>query len=201
MSTSVSKDSATSGKSARKITELLVQWGNGDRTAREALIPLVYDELRHLARRSMAGQRDGHTLQSTALVHEAYLRLSGGRPMQWQSRGHFFAVAAKMMRQILVDHARRHLAQKRGGANFTLTLDEATTLPEQRAVDLVALDDALNDLAGLDPRQSEIVELRFFGGLSIEDTSQVMGISPGTVKREWGTARTWLYAELHPENR
>jgi RNA polymerase sigma factor (TIGR02999 family) len=183
-------------QSCGEVTELLVRWSNGEAAAREELVPVVYDELRHLARHHLASQRPDHTLQSTALVHEAYIRLAGHNWARWQNRHHFFGVAAQLMRQILVDHARRRHAAKRGGNSLTLTLDEAVAVPHEREVDLVALDDALNALAALDPRQSQIVELRFFGGLSIEDTSHVLGISPATVKREWATARTWMYAEL-----
>jgi RNA polymerase sigma-70 factor, ECF subfamily len=184
--------------SSTDVTALLVRWSNGEAAALEALVPVVYDELRYLARHHLASQRPDHTLQSTALVHEAYIRLTGHRWARWQNRHHFFGVAAQLMRQILVDHARKRRAAKRGGGNgMTLTLDEAVSVPLEREVDLIALDDALNGLAALDLRQSQIVELRFFGGLSIEDTSRVLGISPATVKREWATARTWLYAELY----
>jgi RNA polymerase sigma factor (TIGR02999 family) len=157
---------------------------------------LVYDELRRLARQYLAGQRSNHTLQSTALVHEAYLHLIACSSVHCQNRAQFFALAAQLMRRILVDHARARSAAKRQGNGLTLTLEESSVLPKKRAVDLVALDDALNSLARLDARQSEIVELRFFGGLSIEDTSHVLGISPATVKREWATARTWLHQEM-----
>jgi RNA polymerase sigma-70 factor (ECF subfamily) len=184
-------------KSSSEVTELLVRWSNGEAAAREALVPLVYDELRYLARHHLVNQRPDHTLQSTALVHEAYIRLTGHRWARWQNRHHFFGVAAQLMRQILVDHARKRHAGKRGGNSLTLTLDEAVALPQQREVDLVALDDALTGLAVLDLRQSQIVELRFFGGLSIEETSQVLDLSAATVKREWATARTWLYSELY----
>lgn len=188
--------------STNQVTELLLQWSQGDPAAREALIPVVYDELRRLARQCLASQRPDHTLQSTALVHEAYLRLVGRTSVHWENRVHFFAVASQLMRRILVDHARKHLASKRGGKNLTLTLDEAVALPKKRELDLVALDDALNELTELDERQSRIVELRFFGGLSIEDSSQLLGISPATVKREWATARTWLYEQMsHDEER
>lgn len=191
------KASRSVPQSSSDVTELLVRWSNGDAAAREALVPVVYDELRHLARHHLASQRPDHTLQSTALVHEAYIRLTGHRWARWQNRHHFFGVAAQLMRQILVDHARKRRAAKRGGNGVTLTLDEAVAVPLEREVDLIALDDALNGLAALDLRQSQIVEMRFFGGLSIEDTSQVLGISTATVKREWATARTWLYAELY----
>jgi RNA polymerase sigma factor (TIGR02999 family) len=181
---------------AQQITALLDRWTRGDVAAREELVPLVYQDLRRVARRCLAGQRIDHTLQSTALVHEAYLRLAGHDRAHWQNRHHFFAVAAQAMRRILVDHARKHRAAKRGGGSVKLALDDAMALPQPRELDLVALDAALKALAILDPRQSHVVELRFFGGLSIEDVAKVLGISPATVKREWATARSWLYAEL-----
>lgn len=187
--------------SSSPITGLLLRWSDGDAAARESLIPLVYNELRRLARQCLASQRPDHTLQSTALVHEAYLRLVGRTSVHWENRVHFYAVAAQLMRRILVDHARKQHAAKRGGAHLTLTLDESLGLPKKRPLDLIALDDALTDLAALDSRQSQIVELRFFGGLSIEDSSHVLGISPATVKREWTTARTWLYEQMSPEER
>jgi len=155
----------------------------------------VYNELRNLARRCLGGQRRDQTLQSTALVHEAYLRLVNVNEVQWEDRAHFFAVAAQMMRRILVDHARARHAAKRGGGQLTLLLDDAVALPRQHSVDLIALDDALTALAALDRRQSQIVELRFFAGLSIEDAARVLAISPATVKREWATARAWLRQE------
>ena len=182
-----------------QVTELLARWSQGEEAAREKLVPLVYDELRRVARRCLAGQPQDQTLQSTALVHEAYLRLVGRSEVHWQNRVHFFAVAARLMRGILVDHARMRHAAKRGGSNLTLTLDDALAPLKQRELDLVALDDALNALATLDPKQGQLVELRFFAGLSIEDTSHVMGLSPATVKREWATARAWLYREMNRE--
>ncbi len=179
------------------ITVLLLRWRGGEEAAREELVPLVYDELRRLARRCLAGQPPGQTLQSTELVHEAYLRLVDDPSVNWNDRVHFFAVAAQMMRRILVDHVRMRRAAKRGGDCVTLLLDEAVALPKQREMDLISLDDALNRLASLDARQSQMVELRFFGGLSIEETSLALGISPATVKREWSTARAWLYQEMY----
>ncbi len=157
-------------------------------------MPVVYDELRRIARRCLAGQRSSHTLQPTALVHEAYLRLARHDSVDWQDRAHFFAMAAQMMRQILVDHARKRAAAKRGGNSPTLiiTSDDAAVV-QAPALDLLVLDDAMQRLASLDSRQSQIVELRFFGGLSIEETAQVMKISPATTKREWSTARIWLH--------
>jgi RNA polymerase sigma factor (TIGR02999 family) len=182
--------------SSERVSKLLLNWGQGDQGAREALIPLVYDELRRLARRYLRRERPDHTLQSAALVNEAYLRLIRQDQPQWQNRAHFFGVAAQLMRHILVDHARNRAAAKRGAGAPRLTLDPDVALPQARDVDLVALDDALNQLAALDPRQSRLVELRFFGGLSIEETSVVLGVSPATVKREWATARAWLQREM-----
>ncbi len=182
--------------STARVTELLVNWGHGDQDAREALIPLVYGELRRIARRHLLRERPDHTLQSAALVHEAYLRLIHQEGLQWQNRAHFFGVAAQLMRHILVDHARNRLAAKRGAGAPRLTLDPQIALPQKREVDLVVLDDALKELASLDPQQCRIVELRFFGGLSIKETAVAAGISPATVKREWATARTWLQREM-----
>jgi len=178
------------------VTELLERWNEGDESARDQLVPLVYEELRRIARRCLAGQRSGHTLQPTALVHEAYLRLVGRGSVNWQSRMHFFAAAAQMMRQILVDHARRHIAAKRGGGAITVVLGEELALPQKASLDLLALDDAMKRLATLDARQSQIVELRFFGGLSIAETAQAVDISPATTKREWATARLWLHRAM-----
>jgi len=189
------------GRTPNQVTELLQRWRGGDYQALDTLMPLVYEELRRLARRYLYHERPGHTLQSTALVNEAYLRLVGQELPQWQNRSHFFAVSAQLMRQILVDHARNHAAAKRGGGAFKLTLDEAVSLPQQVDIDLVALDNALNHLARLDAQQAKIVELRFFAGLSIEDTSEVLDISPATVKRDWSTARAWLHRELSGEAR
>jgi RNA polymerase sigma factor (TIGR02999 family) len=182
--------------SSERVSKLLLNWGQGDQGAREALIPLVYDELRRLARRYLRRERPDHTLQSAALVNEAYLRLIRQEHPQWQNRAHFFGVAAQLMRHILVDHARNRAAAKRGAGAPRLTLDPDIALPRERDVDLIALDDALNQLAALDPQQSRLVELRFFGGLSIEETSVVLGVSPATVKREWATARAWLQREM-----
>jgi RNA polymerase sigma factor (TIGR02999 family) len=185
------------------VTELLVRWRGGDRQALEALMPLVYEELRRLAHHYLRQERSDHTLQSTALVHEAYLRLAGQSPPQWQNRAHFFGIAAHIMRQILVEYARGRGAAKRGGDAVTLTLDEAeaVALPQPMDVDVVALDKALNELSGLDAQQGRIVELRFFAGLTIEDTSEVLGISPATVKRDWVTARAWLFRAMTGEAR
>ena len=162
-------------------------------------MPLVYDELRRLARLYLQRERPSHTLQSTALVHEAYLRMAGNSPPQWQNRAHFFGIAAHLMRQILVEHARGKGAAKRGGSAPRLTLDEVEALPLQMDVDVVALDKALSELSAMDEQQGRIVELRFFGGLTIEDTSEVLGISPATVKRDWVTARAWLHRAITGE--
>lgn len=178
------------------VTQLLSNWSAGDSAAREALIPLVYDELRRIARAHLARQRSDHTLQSTALVHEAYLRMVGNSSMHFENRAHFFAVASQLMRRILVDHARKRSASKRGGTSLTLVLDETITPAAKSEIDLTVLDDALNRLGGMDPRQAQIVEMRFFGGLSVEETSKVLGISPATVKRDWMTARTWLFDQV-----
>jgi len=185
--------------SSTQVTQLLVRWSDGDTAAREALIPLVYEELRRVARNALSRQRPSHTLGSTALVHEAYMRLVGRSSVNFENRAHFFAVASHLMRRILVDHARKHNAAKRGGDNLTLVLDDTVALPEKRELDLSALDDALTLLSTLDVRQANIVEMRFFGGLSIDETSQVLGISPATVKREWATARAWLYDAMTGE--
>jgi len=185
-------DPAFSGQ----VTELLARWNQGEAAAREALVPLVYEELRRVATRCLASQNQDHTLQCTALVHEAYLRLVGRESVHWKDRVHFFAVASRLMRGILVDHARMHQAAKRGGNAVTVLLDESLATPKQRELNVIALDYALTSLAALDDRQSQIVELRFFGGLSIEDTSHVLGISPATVKREWATARLWLLRQM-----
>lgn len=181
-----------------RVSQLLVNWGNGDSDARESLIPLVYGELRRMARRYLQRERPDHTLQSAALVHEAYLRLVQGHSAapRWQNRAHFFGVAAQLMRHILVDHARKRQAGKRGAGVSHLTLTSGIALPENRVVDVLALDEVLQRLASLDEQQSRIVELRFFAGLSIEQTAEVVGASPATVKREWATARAWLHREM-----
>jgi RNA polymerase sigma factor (TIGR02999 family) len=177
------------------VSQLLEKWRAGDSEAINALVPLVYDDLRRLARRHLQKQRPDHTLQSTALVHEAYLRLARHEKMGFENRAHFFAVLARIMRQILVDHARNHHAAKRD-AGIKLVLDEAISPSPLREVSVVALDDALQGLSQLDSRQGHIVELRFFGGLSIEETALVLGVSSATVKREWTTARLWLRKQL-----
>ena len=182
--------------SPQQVTKLLVDWSNGDQQALEHLTPLVYGELRRLASRYLRKERADHTLQSTALVHEAYLCLIDQKNVRWQNRAHFFGVAAQMIRRILVDHARGKHAAKRGAAAPKLSLDEAIAVPERRDFDLVALDDALNGLAKIDPQQARIVELRFFTGLTVEETAEVLSISPATVKRDWVTAKAWLFRDI-----
>jgi len=177
------------------VTELLAKWRSGDQEALEVLVPLVYDQLRRLAHNYLRHERPDHTLQSTALVHEAYIGLLKQGDKEFENRAHFFAVSAKLMRQILVESARRRYAAKRQGGQ-RLFLDDMVGLVRSKTVDLVSLDDALNELARLDPRQSRVVELRFFGGLSIEETAEVLGISPASVKRDWATARIWLRHEI-----
>jgi RNA polymerase sigma factor (TIGR02999 family) len=178
------------------VTQLLLQWGHGDRAALDALTPLVYDELRKLAARYLRRERPGHTLESTALVHEAYMRLIDQRNVHWQNRNQFFGLASELIRRILVDHARSRMAAKRGGVHVQLSLDEAIAAPEEKDLDLVALDDALVALATVDQQQSRIVELRYFGGLTIEQTAEVLQISPATVKRDWTVAKVWLKREM-----
>jgi len=175
------------------ITRLLVRWSNGDSDAEEQLIPLVSGELRRLAHAYMRRQRPGHLLQTTALVHEAYMRLVDARTLDWQSRAHFYGISAKLMREILVEFARAGHAQKRGGGAIPVPLENAELAAKTPGVDLVALDDALNDLAQFDQRKAKIVELRFFGGLSAEETAEVLQVAPVTVTREWGKAKAWLY--------
>ena len=179
-----------------EVSSLLRAWSGGDQDALDQLTPIVYDELRRLARRYMRRERAGHSLQTTALVHEAYTRLVDYKRMQWQNRAHFFAVSAQLMRRILVERARRHNV-KRGGGLRHISLDETMIVAGQEdAPDLVALDDAMNALARIDPRKVQVVEMRFFGGLSVEETAEVLKISTVTVKRDWRAARTWLYREL-----
>ena len=178
------------------ISELLARWSAGDQEAFRDVIPLLYDDLHQVAHHYLRKARPGHTLQTTALVHEAYLRLEEHHYARFQNRSHFVAVCALLMRQILVGHERTRRAAKRGAGGENLTLDDAHAVMKGRPLDLIALDDALNDLARLDPEQSRIVELRFFGGLSVEETAEVLGISAATVKRHWTTARLWLHHEL-----
>jgi RNA polymerase sigma factor (TIGR02999 family) len=180
------------------VSQLLLDWSNGDRAALDKLVPLVQPELRRLARRHMRRERPGHTLQTTALVHEVYLKLVDKSHPDWQSRAHFFAVAAQLMRRIMVDHAREQRAQKRGGGAVKIELDEAALVGEGRAAELIALDEALDRLAKFDPRKSQVVEMRYFGGLTIEEIADVLKIHPNTATRDWSAARAWLYAELNP---
>jgi RNA polymerase sigma-70 factor, ECF subfamily len=180
----------------KEVTQLLVDWSGGDQAAFDKLVPLVYEELHRLARRYMGREQAGHTLQTTALVNEAYLRLVDQKRMRWQNRAHFFAIAAQMMRRVLVDHARKRRYAKRGGDQLRVSLAEAEGLSQERAADVVALDEALESLAEIDPQQARVVELRFFGGLTIEETAEVLGLSRDMVNREWATAKAWLYREM-----
>lgn len=184
-----------------EVSLLLQEWRNGDSKALDALLPVVYKELRRLAHVHLQKERPDHTLQSAALVHEAYLRLIGLSVPQWESRAHFFAIAAGLMRQILVDYARRHTAKKRGGSLCKVSLNDATTASRRKDVDVVALDDALKTLAKIDPRQSRVVELRFFAGLSLQEISDAMEIAPATVQRDWTAARAWLHREISGNSR
>lgn len=186
-----------SSETPSQITDLLARWRAGDRDALDSLMPLVYDELRTVAQHYLRKERPDHTLQSTALVHEAFMRLVGQKPPEWKNRKHFYGVAARLMRQILVDHARGLRASKRGGDVVKLSLNEGLVGNNNKGLDILALDDSLNRLAQINPQQSQIVELRFFSGLSIEDTSEVLGVSPATVKRSWTTARAWLFREMN----
>jgi RNA polymerase sigma factor (TIGR02999 family) len=181
---------------SQNITKLLVDWRNGDQEALDQLMPLVYEELRRMANHYMRNERKGHTLQTSALVNEAYLRLVDHENIDWQNRSHFFGLAAQAMRRILVDHARSRNYQKRGGNAERVSLDEAANFAEERATELIALDEALQELAKLDPRKSRIVEMRYFGGLTGEETAEVLGISTATVARDWETAKAWLLREL-----
>ena len=184
---------------SQPVSELLAQWRAGDEESLRRMMPLVYDELRRLAHNHLRKERPDHTLQTTALVHEAYVSLIKQEPIDFESRAHFFAICANLMRQILIQYARRRKAAKRG-AGYKITLDDAIALQRSRGVDLIALDNALKGLAKLHPEQSRIVELRFFGGLSIEQTSQALGISPATVKRHWTTVKLWLHNEIGGAN-
>jgi len=175
---------------------LLSALTNGEEGAASKLIPVVYDELRRLAGSYMRRERVDHTLQATALVNEAYLKLIEQRAVNWQSRAHFFGVSAQLMRRILIDHARGHTREKRGGEQKKVSLDEAFVFSEKQADELLAVDDSLNLLTKIDPRQARVVELRFFGGLSVEEAAEVLGVSPKTVKRDWSVAKAWLYADL-----
>ena len=178
------------------LTELLLGWRQGDETALKRLTPLVYDELRRIAHRYVQRERNGHTLGTTALVNEAYLRLAGQKKIDWQNRSHFFAVTAQVMRHILIDHARRRHFAKHGGGAQRVSLAEAETMSQERARELVAMDDALDELAQLDLRKSRVVELRYFGGLGLEETADVLEISVMTVRRDWRAAKAWLYRRI-----
>lgn len=193
------RDSALPHQGSSPVTALLERWRSGDQNALDALMPLVYDELRRLAHHYLRKERSDHTLQSTALVHEAYLRMAGQSPPQWQNRAHFFGIAAHLMRQILVEHARGRDAAKRGGGATRLALDESLSISRPNDVDIIILDKALQQLTELDSQQGRIVELRFFAGLTIEDTSEVLGVSPATVKRDWVSARAWLFRAMSGE--
>src|SRR6266480_2525496 len=179
-----------------EVTQLLVDWSGGDQAALEKLMPLVYEELHRLAHRYMGHERPGHTLQTSGLVNEAYLRLIDQSQVHWQNRAHFYGIAAQMMRRILVDYARSRHYAKRGGNNHQVSLNEALIASEERSAEVVALDDALKSLAAIDGRKSQIVELRFFAGLSIEETAEVLAVSPGTVMRDWTLAKAWLRREM-----
>ncbi|HEX9424435.1 MAG TPA: sigma-70 family RNA polymerase sigma factor [Pyrinomonadaceae bacterium] len=179
-----------------EVTRLLLAWSDGDQSALEQLVPLVYDELHRLAAHYMSGERAGHMLQTTALVNEAYMRLVDWKDVRWQNRAHFFGVAAQVMRRVLVDFARARQSAKRGGELRRVSLAEGAVVSEKEGADFIALDEALESLAAMDPRKSRVVELRFFGGLSVEETAEVLKVSPRTVMREWSFAQAWLHREL-----
>ncbi len=179
--------------SPQEVTQLLADWAKGDRSALDKLVPLVHTELRRIAQRQMSQERPGHTLQATALVNEAYLKLAGQQGFDWQNRAHFFAVCAQVMRHILIDHARAHSREKRGGGAVKVSLNDALVVADDQASHFIALDEALRALERLDPQKGKIVELRYFGGLSLEEVGEVMDVSPRTVRREWQRAKAWLY--------
>jgi RNA polymerase sigma factor (TIGR02999 family) len=182
--------------SSDEVTEMLVDWGNGDQTALNKLIPLVYDELRRMAHHYMARESPDHTLQTTALVNDAYLRLTDQKRTSWQNRAQFFGIAAQLMRRILVDHARSHTYAKRGGGTIKVPIDETAVVGPQRAANILALDEALNQLAVIDARKCQIVELRYFGGFTVEETATLLGVSEVTVMRDWSLAKAWLRREI-----
>jgi RNA polymerase sigma-70 factor, ECF subfamily len=184
-----------SATSPQELTQLLAAWSDGDRSALDKLLPMVADELHRLAHRYMSHERPDHTLQTTALVNEAYLKLIDQKVVHWQNRAHFFGIAAQIMRRILIDHARKHLGAQRGGGK-TISLDEVAVVSDQRAAELVALDEALTSLAKLDERKGRVVELRYFGGLSVAETAEVLGVSPDTITRDWRRAKAFLRREL-----
>ena len=180
-----------------ELTNLLDDWKQGDPSALEKLTPLIYDELRRIAHRYARRERNGHTLQTTALINEAYVRLAGNESPDWQNRQHFFAVTAQVMRHILIDHARRRQALKHGGGGQQVSLSEAKAMTNERAAELIALDEALEELAAFDARKSQVVQLRFFGGLNLEETAEVLGVSLMTVRRDWRAAKAWLYKAVN----
>jgi RNA polymerase sigma factor (TIGR02999 family) len=182
------------------VTQMLAEWRNGDPGAFDRLMPVIYGELRRLAHNYMKRQPPGHTLQTSALVNEAYLRLAGQREVDWQNRAHFFAIAARIMRSLLIDHLRSRRFAKRGGGARRVSLDEVALISDQRSEELLALDQALTGLSAIDERKARIVELRYFSGLSVEETAEVMGLSAITIKREWLKAKAWLYRELSPDD-
>ena len=181
---------------SENVTQLLVDWSRGNKEALDRLVPIVYQELRRQAARYLKRERAGHTLQTTALIHEAYLRLVDQKNVHWQNRAHFFGIAAQLMRRILVDHARARNRAKRGGSYIRVSLNEESAVASAKDLDIVALDQALNRLAEIDPQQSRVVELRYFSGLNVDETAEVLGISPATVKREWRMAKAWLHREI-----
>jgi len=186
-------------QTAENVTQLLIGWSKGDKEALDQLLPIVYDELRRQAARYLRRERVGHTLQTTALIHEAYLRLVDQKSVQWQNRAQFFGIAAQLMRRILVDHARTRKRVKRGGSDIRVSLNDANLKSQSQDLDVVALDEALERLAQIDAQQGRIVELRFFSGLTVEETAEVLAISPATVKRDWSMAKAWLHRELSGE--
>ena len=186
--------------SPKSVTQLLIEWRDGDDSALEKLIPVVHQELRRLAHYYMRRERSGHTLQTSALINEAYIRLVDHKGMRWQNRAHFYAVAAQAMRRVLIDYARSRGYMKRGGGAHMVALDEAANVAKKQAADLVALDDALTDLASFDPRKSKIVEMRYFGGMTVEETAEALALSPITIIRDWNTAKAWLLRAIGPED-
>jgi len=182
-----------STSSSQDVTQLLAAWGSGDKTAFDKLLPLVHAELRRIAQRQMRQERPGHTLQATALVNEAYLKLAGDQGLEWRDRAHFFAVCAQVMRHILIDHARSRGREKRGGGAIQVSLNDALIVADEQATDILALDEALSALEQMDPQKARVVELRYFAGLTVEETAEVLNTSPRTVRREWRRAKAWLY--------
>jgi RNA polymerase sigma factor (TIGR02999 family) len=190
------KEPGKPGSDEPRITQLLAAWSEGDQTALDAIMPLVYDELHRMARRFMARQNPGHTLQPTALINEAFIKMVGNENKEWKNRAHFFGVAAQAMRHILVDYARSRNYAKRGAGAQRVELDQAMTVTDEHSGDIVALDDALNELSKVDRRKSQVVELRYFGGLTVDETAEVLKVSTITVMRDWSLAKAWLYREL-----